>query len=466
MDKAKKHSVAFIFIMIFVSIIIFVSSVLPLSGCKPLDDYLGSINLGINLSLQKKTLSNGLHIIMVEDHTVPVVSYQTWYRVGSVDEKRGLTGISHLFEHLMFKGTPKYGPKKFFEELEARGSEVNAFTTRDYTVYYETIMPHLLEKVIDMESDRMANLILDEDVLNRERLVVLEERRLRTENAPEGKIQEALWQMAFHSHPYSWPVIGYPQDLLNITAEQLRIYFKEHYQPANATLVIVGDFDANKALALIKAGYDKVPAAPRPERNIPLEPEQKEERRLVLRDHVASERFAQAYHITSAEEDDSYALDVLANILFEGTTSRAYRRLVEEKNIALGVSGSAYTPTFPGLFIITATMKAKIQATKAEDELNRLIGEVQDKEVTPEEIAIAVRQLTVELVDSVQTPHGLGQLIGTVQMIFGDPERFAKDLAKYTKVTAKDVKRVAQKYLNPNHRTIVTLVPGEFAGGS
>lgn len=420
--------------------------------------------LGINLALEKHTLSNGMQVIFVEDHTVPIVSYQTWYRVGSVDEHPGITGISHLFEHLMFKGTPKYGPKQFFQELEAKGADVNAFTTRDYTVYYESFTPELLPKVIDMESDRMQNLILTDEVLNTERAVVFEERRMRTDNAPEGRMQEALWQLAYRFHPYQWPVIGFPQDLLAITHAQLTDYFHSHYQPANAALVVVGDFKSEPTLALVKKLYEQVPAAPRPLRKIADEPEQKEERRLILRDKVASERFAQAYHVTSAFDDDSYSLDVLANILFEGTSSRAYRLLVEEKDVASGISGSAFTPTFPGLFIISGTMKGGVPSAEAEKLLDKVIAEIQNNDVSPEEIRIAVRQLTVQLVDSVRTPYGLGQLIGTVATIFGDPERYADDLAKYTKVSVADVRRVAQKYLQPNNRSVVTLVPEEASG--
>ncbi|MEK6577971.1 MAG: pitrilysin family protein, partial [Bdellovibrionota bacterium] len=312
--------------------------------------------LGIHITLETNTLSNGLTIIFVEDHTVPIISYQTWFRVGSVDEQPGQTGISHLFEHLMFKGTPKYGPKEFFQQLEARGAEVNAFTTRDYTVYYENFIPSLLEKVIDMESDRMAHLKLDEEVLNSERMVVFEERKMRTDNSPEGKMQEALWALAYHRHPYRWPVIGYPQDLMSISVSQLIDYFKFHYQPSNATIVVVGDFNPSSTYKLIKKFYDSIPNRPRPRRQITDEPEQKEERRLIIRDRAAAERFAYAYHVTSAEHNDSFALDVLANILFEGTSSRAYRRLVEEKDIAMGLHGSAFTPAYPGLFIITGTM--------------------------------------------------------------------------------------------------------------
>jgi zinc protease len=438
----------------------FIAFLLAFAGCE------GKIDnpLGINLKIREEKLSNGLLLLMVEDHTVPIVSYQTWFRVGSVDESPGSTGIAHLFEHLMFKGTPKYGAKQFFLQLEAKGAEVNAYTTRDYTVYYENFVPDLIEKVVDMESDRMANLAISEEMLASERLVVLEERRLRTDNSPEGRMQEALWGLSYKRHHYQWPVIGYPQDLISINSAKLTDFFKHHYSPANAAIVIVGDIKPDETYALVKKYYGSIKAQPRPSRRVPAEPEQREERRLTLRDRVASERVALAYHVTSAEQDDSYALDVLANILFEGSSSRAHRRLVEELDIAMGVSGSAYTPTYPGLFIMTITMKAGVPGAKAEAALDDVIRKAQDGLVTDEEIKRAVRQLTVQLVDGVRTPYGLGQLIGTVQTIFGDPRRFANDLNKYFKITAADVQRVAQKYLIPNNRSIVTLVPGVQVG--
>jgi zinc protease len=419
--------------------------------------------LGIHLPMKVYNLSNGLRVIMVEDHTVPIISYQTWYRVGSVDETLGETGISHLFEHLMFKGTPKYGAKQFFTQLEAKGADVNAFTTRDYTVYHETFVPPLLEKVIDMESDRMGNLKLNDKVLGSERMVVLEERKLRTDNSPEGRLQEALWTLAFKRHPYSWPVIGYPQDLMGLSVPRIIDYYKSHYQPKNAAVVIVGDFKTDDTLKLVKKYYDPIPSQARPKRNIPKEPEQKEERRLVLHDEVASERFAQAYHVPSAKDDDSYALDVLSNILFEGTSSRAYRKLVEEKQIALSVGGTNFTPTYPGLFIISGTMKGKNPTALAEVALDQVIKAVQENGVTDEEIKIAVKQLTVQAVDSVRTTDGMANLIGTVQTIFGDPEMYADDLKKYVKVTRSDVKRVAEKYLVPNNRSIVIMKGNEEA---
>lgn len=422
----------------------------------------GNHPLGVKINFSKQTLSNGLIVILVEDPTVPVVSYQTWFRVGSVDEKDGITGIAHLFEHLMFKGTKKYGPKQFFQQLEAKGAEVNAFTTRDYTVYYQNFIPELLEKVIDMESDRLANLKLTEEALRTEKQVVFEERRLRTENSPGGRMQEALWSLAYRRHPYRWPVIGYPEDLLRISLADLTQFFGAFYQPANAAIVVVGDIDATKTLEWIEKYYGNIPSKQRPVRSFPEEAKQKSERRLKLYDHVASQRFAHGYHITRASDDESYALDVLANILFEGSSSRAHRSLVEEKNLTLAISGTAFTPTYPGLFIISGTMKGELPVEEAEKALDSVYFGVQDQGVSEEEVKVAVRQLTVELIDSIRTPFGLGQFIGTVQTILGDPKRFYSDLRKYLEVTPRDVQKVAQKFLVPNNRATVVLLPKKF----
>lgn len=415
--------------------------------------------LGINLAFEQKTLSNGLGVILVEDRTVPIVSYQTWFRVGSVDEKPGQTGIAHLFEHLMFKGTPKFGPKQFFIQLEAKGAEVNAFTTRDYTAYFENITPDLLDKVIEMESDRMSNLKLDDDVLNTERMVVLEERRMRTDNSPGGRVQEELWGLSFKRHPYRWPVIGFPADLFRLKTSDLVEFYKKHYQPKNALLVVVGNFDSKVVFEKIKAAYGGIEGVKRPERKVSNESEQNEERRLRIYDDIASERFAHAYRVTSAKDDDSYSLDVLANILFEGDSSRAYRSLIDVQDIAIGIGGSAYTPTYPGLFIVTGTMKGSLSSELAEKALDQVIKKVQDEGVTAEEVKVAVKQLTVQLVDSVRTPQGMAQLIGVVHATFGTIKDISENLAKYQKITPADVQRVARKYMIPNNRAIVTLLP-------
>ncbi len=436
------------------------------SGCFGGD--LSEKTLGLKLDLQRHELSNGLKIVMIEDHTVPIVSFQVWINAGSVDEQPGITGISHFFEHLMFKGTSKYGPKQFFEQLESKGAEVNAYTTRDYTVYHETFVPELLEKVIDMESDRMRNLILDSKTFEVERQVVFEERRMRTENSPDGKMQEALWRLAFKRHPYGWPTIGTPEDLASITVEQLRAYYDLHYQPNNAVVVVVGDHSPEKTYAWIKQYYGPIPKGekenPRSARAIPAEFPQNEERVMTLADPGAGKRFLLGYRVPSGLEEDAYALDVLANILFEGTSSRAYDRLVEQKGLALGLSGSNFTPTYPGLLLVSGVLNSQKSFSLLDDELEGVLTEVQSNGVTDAEVKRAVRQLTVQLVDSVRTSHGLAQFVGLVTTVFGDPYRFVRDLAKYTRVSAGDVQRVAKKYLIRNNRSVVVTEASVASG--
>jgi zinc protease len=417
--------------------------------------------LGLHFTLSQKRLPNGLRILVVEDHTVPLVEYQSWVNVGSVDETFGLTGMAHLFEHLMFKDSERFGPRAFFNQLESRGANVNAFTTRDYTVYHETMVPSLLDQAIALEADRLANLRIDAETLFTERQVVFEERRLRTESSPDGRMQEAIWQLVYNAHPYKWPVIGYPEDLKRMEVGDLEAFFAKYYQPGNVTIVVVGDVSTSDVFSKIEKAYGAIPGRERPKRAIPPEPEQGSARSLELRDEVATEKVMIAYPSTSALEEDTYALDVLSNILFSGSTSRAYRRIVEEKRIALSIGGVNFTPLYRGLFMANATLASGHRAPEVVDEVESLLKDVQAGGVTAEEIETAVRQLTVQTVDSVRTAHGLANLIGTVDAIFGDPMKFSDDLAKYMKVKSEDVLRVARKYLVPSRRNIVTLVPGK-----
>lgn len=418
-----------------------------------------SSSFEIQIKPQHFVLSNGLTIILVEDPKVPIVSYQTWFHVGSADEAPGLTGMTHLFEHLMFKGTPKYGPKQFFQILESQGATLNAFTTRDYSVFYEEFSPSLLEKVIDLESDRMSHLVIDDQALNNERMIVFEERRLKQESQPEAKVQDVLWQLAYRRHPYQWPIMGNPMDILSMTSAHLNDFYKKYFQPGNASLIIVGNFNSQKILQLLKKYYGPIPGKPKPKQVIAEEFPQTEERRFIIREAVSAERFAQGFHISSALQDDSYALDVLANILFEGSSARVRHQLVEKLGLVSTISGSAYTPAHPGMFIISGTMKPGVAYAKAEGPLWQSITAIQEQGVRPEEVQTAIKQLSVQVLDGIRTPHGLGQLLGTVQTIFKDPSRFFQDLEKYRQITPADVQRVAKKYLDPNNRTVITVMP-------
>lgn len=424
-----------------------------LSGC------LSQSKLPVRFDLETHHLPNGLRVLLVPDSTVPVVSYQTWYRVGSVDEGPGKTGMAHLFEHLMFRGTEKFGPREFFRRLETKGAEVNAVTSRDYTVFYQTFIPELLDLVIEMESDRMRNLKLDSRSLEIEKRVVLEERHLRIESFPGAKAEEALWALAFQVHPYRWPTIGVPKDILGLKTEDLKNFYDLHYQPSNATVVVVGDFNPKTALDRIQAAYGSYPRKPIPVRAPQSEPEQTAERRIRLKDQVSNTLLIRGYPIVSAHHEDSYSLDVLAAILLEGRDSRAHLRLVDELGLAESVSGIALTPAFSGLMTLSVSLKSRSNISEVEEVLDGLTSELKNVAPTSREVDRAVQKLTMELVEHVSSPHGLGHLLGTVQTVFGSPDRFRKDLEKYFRVRPQDVQRVAMKYLDPNRRTTVVVEP-------
>ena len=294
-------------------ILILAACVFTFTSCEQTAD-----DLGINLSLDTRTLSNGLKVIMVQDPTVPIVSYQSWFRVGSVDEKPGITGISHLFEHLMFKGTPKYGPKEFFQQLEAKARKSTRSPRATIPFTTNLLCRISSNKVIDMESDRMANLTLTDDVLTPSAWSFLRNedfariilRRKNSRGIVAGSVPCSPLSMARHriSARSAGDDDRQASGLLQISlsAGKRCDYYRRR-------------FDKEKTFATIKKYYGGIKAEPRPSRkDIPVEPEQTEERRLLLRDEVASERFSQAYHVTAADNDDSYSLDVLANILFEG----------------------------------------------------------------------------------------------------------------------------------------------------
>lgn len=416
--------------------------------------------LKMPLNMDQRKLSNGLTVIMIEDFTFPVVSYQTWFRVGSVDEKPGATGLAHLFEHLMFKGTKRFGPKEFFQRLETRGAEVNAYTTRDYTVYYQNFSPPLLPTVIDMEADRMQGLVLNQSLLDTERMVVFEERKIRTDNSPAGKMQEALWLLAFREHPYRNPVIGIPQDLLAMNLEGITKFYKTHYVPSNAAVIVVGAFDREKTFELIKKTYESIPAAKQPSReDIKDEPFPDTERQLQLDENIASEQFSVAYPIPSARDPDSYAIDVLTNILFQGSSSRVFNDLVEVKDLATGVSGNSLTPAYPGLLMIGGVMRIGKKSQTAIDAMDLIFDQVKKQGVRDDEVKTAVRQLTVQTFDNLRTGFGLGQLVGVVHSVLGKASLVRDEISKYSKVTPADVKRVANMFLQPNHRSLIFMTP-------
>ncbi|MBI1949795.1 MAG: insulinase family protein [Acidobacteria bacterium] len=409
-------------------------------------------------------LDNGLKVLALEDHSVPALSYYTFFRVGSRNEHSGRTGISHLFEHMMFNGTKKFGPGVFDRMLESKGGVSNAFTTNDITVYYESFPSETLDMVVELEADRMAGLAVTEESLASERDVVKEERRLRTDNDVEGSLWELLEGTAYLAHPYQWPVVGWMQDLDAITVKDCEEYFRVHYAPNNATVILVGDFKPDRAIGWISKAYGSIPAqpgAPPPVRN---EPEQKGERRALLKRATQLPAVAFAYHVPAASSEDLFALDLLQIVLGEGESSRLVRRLVYEKELATRVEVENIWRIDPALFVVYAEAKPGVAPEALEAALSAEIDLAGRQEVGASELQKAKNVRTTSQVKALKTNAGKAEQLGLFETYFGSHTRLFTILKSYDAVTAPGVMNAAARHLRPDNRTVVTVVPEESGG--
>src|SRR5256886_15823118 len=297
------------------------------------------------------TLDNGLRVLLQEAHRSPIGSFQMWYRVGPANGAGGAPGFAHFPEHLMFKGTPTYGQGQFARLVEQNGGQDNAFTSQDVTSYYVNIAADRIDLVIDLESDRMHNLKLDAKDITSEREVVIEERRTRTEDDPGGFLGEEVSSIAFRSHPYGAPIIGFMEDIKRITPEEIRAFYKTYYMPNNAILVAVGDFKAPEVLAKIRAKFGKIPRGATSPPVLAVEPPQNGERRVVVAKQAQLPIVYVGYHVPKQTSADAFPLEMLSTILSEGRASRLYKRLVYERQLALEAGGDYnYFSQDPNLF--------------------------------------------------------------------------------------------------------------------
>jgi zinc protease len=413
----------------------------------------------VKLDATVETLGNGLKVILVEDHSVPVISYQTFFRVGARNERAGITGISHFMEHMMFNGAEKYGPKEFDAILEANGGYSNAFTSDDMTAYYEDISSDGLELCVDLDSDRMKSLALAPKFIVSEMGVVMEERRLRTDNSVEGQMWEDLDALAFKAHPYKWPVLGWMSDLEAIDRDDCVEYFRTYYAPNNAILIIAGDFDSKKAMKLIHEYYDDIPAQQQPKAVRTVEPPQMGERRGEVHRKAELPAVLIAYHTPDVKSSDIYALDVLQQILIGGESSRLHRRLVRETEAAMSVDASFPWRVDPYLFEFDIKMKPGHPTLEAEEAVYAELADIADNGVLEEELARAKNVLEADFVRSMQTVNGRASKIGRYEILFGDYREIMNVPDRYRAVTADEVREAARKYFQRNNRTVVTLVP-------
>jgi zinc protease len=421
----------------------------------------GDIGSQIKFPVEKYKLANGLTVLLHEDHSVPLISYQTWFHVGSKNEVPGHTGLAHLFEHMMFRGAKRYSGEQLDTMLQANGATNNAFTTDDYTGYYENLPSAKLELVIDIESDRMENLKINAENLKAELQVVTEERRMRVDNNPGGILREALFGTAFRVHPYKWPVIGYMKDLANdnVTVEIAQAFHKMYYAPNNATVVVAGDFDSASAKKLIQKYYGAIPQQVIASIPRSMEPAQTAPRSQFLARPVQSTEFVLAYQTPKNGEADSYALDLLANIMGAGDSSRLYQRLVYKDQTATGVSVYNQTLQEAGLLQIYVNLKPGVDYRKAERAVMGEIWRPRNLVVSDSELQKAKNQLMKGYVDGLKTVHGRAEALALNETLYGDYSMLFKDLDSYSKVTKEQVRAVASKYLGPERATLVVLKP-------
>ncbi len=420
-----------------------------------LEDYLNEEKLGI----EEHYLDNGLRILTWEDHSAPVISYEIWFDVGSINEKPGITGISHLFEHMMFKGSKKYGPEEHSDIVRANGGRLNAFTSNDMTVYFENISSDKLELVIALEAERQANLAITAENLASEREVVKEERRMRIDNSIFGDMLEQLSANCFLAHPYQWSVIGWMSDIESITLEECQEYHRIHYAPNNATVALVGDFDTEEALKLIEKYYGQIPSQEPPPPVETVEPEQKGERRIYHHRRAQLPMLIAGYHIPDINHEDMPALQVASTILSGGESSRIYRKMVYEDQIALYAGGGADAAKDPSIFYAYCGMNIGHEIDEGEEALFGIIEGFADNPPTEEELQKVKNQAEADFIFEMQTNSNKAYNLGYYQTVAGDWREMLAYPQKIREVTAEKVAEVAAKYFKPRNRTTVILVP-------
>ena len=414
----------------------------------------------IKLDLKEHRLKNGLRLILSEDHSSPIISFQVWYNVGSRNERPGITGISHLFEHMMFKGSKNVEPEEHGRIIQQNGGTDNAFTARDMTAYFENLPSSQLELAVRLEADRMAHLRLTADTLASERQVVKEERRMRVDNSLFGKLSETLYSTAFIKHPYRWPVIGWMSDIDSISLEDCKAFYRSHYAPNNATVILLGDIDFQETISIVEKYFGSIPSAEFTDEVIPAEEIQKKEREKALFVDASFPWLAVAYHIPEAAHDDIPMLELIGNILTSGRSSRLHRKIIYEDQSALSVFASVDNNKAPGLFVITVnSIKQGHTLEEVESVANESLELLKTEMVTERELEKAINQMETNLIFGLQTNFVKGMRIGFSLARTGDPLGFVKKLESYRHATLEDIRKVAIKYFTPENRTIIRLFP-------
>ena len=402
------------------------------------------------------TLDNGLRVLLLEDRRSPIVSVQVWYRVGSRNEQPGATGLAHFLEHMMFKGTPTYGKGEFARLVEGNGGRDNAFTTQDSTTYFVNIAADKVEDILRLE----ANLLLDPMEIDSERRVVMEERRMRTEDSPDGLLAEELMATAFSAHPYQWPVIGWMTDIARINPVELRAFYDLYYRPNNAVLVVVGDFAAPALLERVRAVFGAIARGPEPPAVTAVEPPARAERRVTLRSpSVPLPGLALTWLVPNYQSADAPALEVLETVLSGGRAARLHRRLVQEQRLALDADADySYGSRDPNLFWLSGRPARGVSIEALERALLEELERVKTEPVTEEELERAKNQIEASFVWGQDSIYSRASALGRFELMRS--WRLLDEFVPLIRgVTAADIQRVARAYFPPDRKTTGILLP-------
>ncbi len=403
------------------------------------------------------TLNNGMKFLVVEDFSIPNANMYFFYKVGSRNEYQGITGLSHFFEHMMFNGAKKYGPKEFDRTMEFNGGSNNAYTTENVTVYTDWFPAASTEIIFDLEGDRISSLSIDPKIVESERGVVLSERRTGLENSPWRLLAQSMQATAFQEHPYHWPVIGYEDDMKNWTQQDLERYFKTYYAPNNCVVVVSGAIKLDKVKELAKKYLEPIPAQPEPPKVHIVEPPQTGERRIIVQKEVATPYFMIGYKTPESKNEDYYALNILSSILSSGNSSRLYSALVDQKQLATQVF-TDFGDTFdPNLFNVYAVANKDVKESDLEQGIYTEIEKIKKDGISDKELQKIKNQKLMEFYGQVETINGKSNNIGTYEVFFGDYRKMFDAPANYNKITVADVQRVANKYLIKSNRTVGIL---------
>ncbi|MBI2878060.1 MAG: insulinase family protein [Candidatus Tectomicrobia bacterium] len=409
--------------------------------------------------LHEVTLDNGLRVLLWEEHKAPVIALQLWYPVGSRNEDAQTSGASHLVEHMLFRGTPRYGPKAFSRLIQRNGANHNAYTTEDFTVYHETLAADRIEIALELEADRMVHALMAPQDYLVEREVVKEERCLQTEDDPVACLQESLHTAAFQVHPYRWPVIGTMESLEQLDRDQVDHHYRTHYQPNNALLVAVGDFQPDALLSSIREQFEPLPPGPPPPPVGLQEPPQQGEQRITLSKEAQLPFLMIGYHTPNLRDPDSIPLVVLEVALIGGKSSLLHRKLVYEEQLALYVEGEyARLSHDPHLFYFYVQLLPDRSPEEAERRLYQEIAQLQEAPLPEPELQKVKNKLEASFLMAQDSIDYRAMLLGRYEAVAGWRwlDRFLPEIQA---VTATDVQRVARRYLTAENRTVAILLP-------